>query len=78
MFVKNCAVKIPGWLKSRHGVFTPLARPANDIKLDDEPLHKARRFIARCDEISANVSGNCHGTEKAEKKRPIKHKKITS
>jgi hypothetical protein len=62
----------------RHGVFTPLARPADGIKLDDEPLHEARRFIARCDEISANVSGNGHGTEKLKKKRTVKHKKITS
>jgi hypothetical protein len=59
-------------------VFTPLAGPANEIKLGGEPLHEARRFMARCDEISANVSGNGHGPEKAEEKRPVKHKKITS
>jgi hypothetical protein len=55
MFVKNFAEKISRWLTACHGVFTPLARPANEIKLVDEPLHEARRFIARCDDISANV-----------------------
>lgn len=60
-------------MKACHGVFTPLARPANEIKLDDEPLREARRFIARCDEISAKVSGNRHGIEKL-KKRPVNHK----
>jgi len=34
--------KYTGWVRVRYGVFTPLARPAKGIKLDDEPLHEAR------------------------------------
>ncbi|HEY5233613.1 MAG TPA: hypothetical protein VIK35_08780 [Verrucomicrobiae bacterium] len=71
------AIKLFSWLRGAYyGVFTPLARLVDEIKLVNEPLHKARRFIAGCDEISANVSGNCHGTEKAEEKATgQKHKK---
>jgi hypothetical protein len=59
-------------------VFTPLAGRANELKLGGEPLHEATRFIARCDEISANVSisaGIVMALKKLEKKRPSTTKK---
>jgi hypothetical protein len=37
-------------------VNTPLAACAKEIKLRDESLHEARRFIAKCRAIIRNVS----------------------
>jgi hypothetical protein len=62
-------------------VNTPLAALAKEIKLRNESLHAARRFIAKCHAIIGKVSifpAIVMALKKLKNNRPINHKKLTS